>query len=86
MVVSFLLIGLSDSASYSTICFVVMKYVISKTFDKEIWGGTKPQWRYSRFLVMAINEGLVGFEIWMPGFFLGRKIWHVVFFSLLDLN
>ena len=71
MVVSFLLIGLSDSASYSTICFVVMKYVIRKTFDKEIWGGTKPQWRYPRFLVMAIIEGLVGFEILDAGILFG---------------
>ena len=33
VVVSFSLVGLSDSASYSTIFFAVMKYVISKTFD-----------------------------------------------------
>ena len=71
MVVSFLLVGLSDSALFSTICFAIIKCVISKTFDKEIWGGTKHQWRYSRFLVTAIIEGLVGFEIFDAGILLG---------------
>ena len=71
VVVSFLLVGLSNSALFSTICFAVMKCVISKTFDEEIWGGTKPQRRYSRFLVTAIIKGLVGFEIFDAGILLG---------------
>ena len=71
MVVSLLLVGLSDSALISTICFTVMKYVISITFDKETWGGTKPQWRYCRFQVTAMIEGFVGFEIFDSGILLG---------------
>ena len=48
-----------------------MKYVISKTFDKEIWGGTKPQWRYSGFLVTEMIEGFFGFEIFDSRILLG---------------
>ena len=66
MVVSFLLVGLSDSALFWTICFAVIKCVISQTFDREIWAGTKPQ-----FLVTAIIEGLVGFENFDAGILLG---------------
>ena len=51
--------------------FAVVKYVISKTFDKEIWGGTKPQWSYSGFLVTEMIEGFVGFEIFDSRILLG---------------
>ena len=72
VVVSFLLVGLSDSALFSTICFAIIKCIISKTFHKGIWGGTRPQWRYSRFLVTAIIEGLVAFEIFDAGILLQK--------------
>ena len=85
VVVSFLLVGLFDSASYSTICFAVMKYVISKTFDQEIWG-TKLQWRYSGFQVTAMKKGFVGFKIFNSVILLEKEKSGKYFLSLLDFN
>ena len=71
VVVSFLLVGLSYSISHSIICFAVMRYVLSKTFVKKIWGGTKLQRRCSGFQVTAIMEGFFGFEIFDSAILLG---------------
>ena len=71
VVVSFLLVDICDSASDSIICFAVMQYVLSKTFVKKIWGGTKLQWRCSGFQVTAIMEGIFGFEIFDSAILLG---------------
>ena len=50
-----------------------------KTFDKEIWGGTKPQWRYSGILVTEMIEGFVGFEIFDSRILLGQETLASIF-------
>ena len=84
--VSFLLVGLSDSASYATIWFAVMKRVISKTSIKKFGvernsSGVTPDFKWRRW-----SKDFLGLKFSIPGFFWGRKNLASIFFVGLILT